>query len=336
MKSTVYIFNSGVLKRENDTLLFEQEDPDTKEIIKRFIPVENVREIFIFGEVTLNKRLLEFLTQKEIMLSFFNYYDYYIGSYYPREHYNSGYMILKQAEHYMDTAKRLRLARKFVEGAAKNSLKVLKYYNRREKDLETVIDEIEAMVPLIQGENGIEGLMALEGKIKKSYYSAFNTIIVNPAFEFSGRSKRPPRDNINALISFSNSMIYTAVLSEIYRTHLDPRIGFLHTSNFRRFSLNLDAAEIFKVVIGDRCIFSLINKNIIQEDDFEKSLNGITLNDKGKRKFLEHLEERYKDTIMHYKLKKEVSYRRLIRMELYKIEKHLMGEENYEPFVMEW
>ncbi len=336
MKSTIYIFNSGVLKRENDTILFEQENPETGEIIKKFIPVENVKDIFIFGEVTLNKRLLEFLTQKEIMIAFFNYYDYYIGAYYPREHYNSGYMILKQAGHYMDASQRLCLAKKFVEGAAGNSIKVLKYYNRREKDLEAAVGEMEEMVPLIAGEKDIEGLMALEGKIKKTYYSTFNTILSSPGFEFSSRSKRPPQDNINALISFSNSMIYTAVLSEIYQTHLDPRIGFLHASNFRRFSLNLDVAEIFKVVIGDRCIFSLINRNVITGDDFEKSLNGIVLNDRGRRKFLEHLEERYKDTIRHFKLKKDVSYRRLIRLELYKIEKHLMGEENYEPFVMEW
>jgi len=138
------------------------------------------------------------------------------------------------------------------------------------------------------------------------------------------------------LISFANSIIYTQVLSEIYQTHLDPRIGFLHATNFRRFSLNLDVAEIFKPVIGDRTIFSLINKGIITASDFEKSLHGILLNDKGRKKFLQHLEERLKQTIKHSRLKKQVSYRRLIRLELYKLEKHLMDEEIYKPFVMDW
>ncbi|MDY6970282.1 MAG: CRISPR-associated endonuclease Cas1, partial [Spirochaetota bacterium] len=149
-------------------------------------------------------------------------------------------------------------------------------------------------------------------------------------------SKRPPKDYINALISFANSMIYTGVLSEIYQTHLDPRIGYLHTTNFRRFTLNLDVAEIFKPVIGDRTIFSVLNKNIISENDFDKDLNGIMLNEKGKRKFLQHYEERLKQTIKHSKMNKNVSYRRLMRLELYKLEKHLIGEEEYKPFVMDW
>jgi CRISPR-associated protein Cas1 len=131
-------------------------------------------------------------------------------------------------------------------------------------------------------------------------------------------------------------MIYNYALSEIYQTHLDPRIGFLHTSNFRRFSLNLDIAEIFKPVIGDRVIFSVLNKNIITKNDFEKDMEGIILKDNGKKKFLQQMEERLKSTINYKKLNRNVSYRRLIRLELYKLEKHLMDEEEYLPFVMEW
>jgi CRISPR-associated protein Cas1 len=178
--------------------------------------------------------------------------------------------------------------------------------------------------------------MAFEGQIKQTYYSAFNEIIKNPDFSFIIRTRRPPNDYLNALISFSNSIIYTMVLSEIYQTHLDPRIGYLHTTNFRRFTLNLDVAEIFKPVIGDRTILSSINKGIIAHKDFDKSLNGIVLNDSGKKKFLQLLEGRIKQTIRHHSLKKQVSYRRLIRLELYKIEKHLMEEKEYSPFVMDW
>jgi len=178
--------------------------------------------------------------------------------------------------------------------------------------------------------------MAFEGQIKQTYYSAFNEIIKNPDFSFIIRTRRPPKDYLNALISFSNSIIYTMVLSEIYQTHLDPRIGYLHTTNFRRFTLNLDVAEIFKPVIGDRTILSSINKGIIAHKDFDKSLNGIVLNDSGKKKFLQLLEGRIKQTIRHHSLKKQVSYRRLIRLELYKIEKHLMEEKEYSPFVMDW
>ncbi len=331
MKETTYIFSSGTLKREDNTLLFITETGE-----KKFLPAEQIKEIYAFGEVNVNKRVLEFLAKKEIVLSYFNYYGYYTGSFYPREHYNSGYMILNQAGAYQDEAHRMALARKFVHGAAGNSLKILKYYNRREKDLTDQIQIIEEDKEKLEAEQTIETLMAREGKIKKTYYDAFNTIIDNKEFTFDKRTKRPPQDYINALISFANSMIYTSVLNEIYQTHLDPRIGYLHTTNSRRFTLNLDVAEIFKPVIGDRTIFSIINKGIITAKDFESGMGGTLLNEKGKRKFLEHFEERLTQTIKHAKIKKNVSYKRLMRLELYKLEKDIMGEEEYEPFIMEW
>ncbi len=331
MKETIYIFSNGRLQRKDNTLFFETEDG-----VKKFIPVENTKEVYAFGEIDLNAKALNFLSQNGIILHYFNYYDYYAGSFYPREHYNSGYMILKQATFYSDEEKRLDIAKSFIEGAAENTLKILKYYNRREKDLSTQIEEIENLKAKMWEQKTINESMAFEGQIKQAYYQAFGTIVDNPDFKLNQRTKRPPKDYINALISFSNSIIYTAVLSEIYQTHLDPRIGYLHTTNFRRFSLNLDVAEIFKPVIGDRTIFAVINKKIIDKSDFESSLNGIVLNNKGRKKFLEQIEERMKQTIKHSTLKQDVSYRRLIRLELYKLEKHLMEEKVYKPFVMDW
>lgn len=114
MKETVYIFSNGRLKRKDNTLFFETEDGNRK-----FIPVENTKEIFMFGETDLNSKVLNFLSQSEIVLSYFNYYGYYAGSFYPREHYNSGFMILRQAGHYTDDAKRQFIAKKFIEGAVK-------------------------------------------------------------------------------------------------------------------------------------------------------------------------------------------------------------------------
>lgn len=331
MKESVYIFSNGRLRRKDNTLFFEREDG-----AKKFLPVENIKEIFAYGELDLNAKVLNFLSQKEIVLHYFNYYGFYSGSFYPREHYNSGYMILNQASFYNDKEKRLQLAKKFIKGAGENSLKILKYYERRGRNLKGKIVEIEKLLEKVSEQKEIDKAMAFEGQIKEVYYESFNEIVNNPEFSFKGRNRRPPKDSINALISFSNSLIYTQVLSEIYQTHLDPRIGFLHTTNFRRFSLNLDVAEIFKPVIGDRTIFSCLNKKIIGEKDFERALKGIVLNEKGRKKFLEQIDERLKQTIYYSKLKKKVSYRRLIRIELYKLEKHLMGEEEYKPFVMEW
>ena len=245
-------------------------------------------------------------------------------------------MILKQAEHYSDDEKRLLLAKLFVEGAVQNILRVLKYYRSRGKDVDTHIEAIEAHDLENLKVKSVNQLMAYEGNIRETYYKSLDCIIGQADFEFKQRTRQPPNNRLNALISFGNSLLYTQVLSEIYQTHLDPRIGFLHTTNFRRFTLNLDVAEIFKPILVDRTIFSLLGRKQITKGDFIREGDGIWLSEKGKRTFLAEWEGRLATTIKHRSLKREVSYRRLLRLELYKLEKHLMGEYHYEPFEAQW
>lgn len=330
VKKAIYLMTSGRLKREADTICFIV---DKK---KRFIPVEDVSEIHVFSELDLNKKILEFFDKKEIILHFYNHYGYYVGSFYPRKHLNSGYMTLKQAEVYLNYETRLELARGFVEGAVKNMRQVLTYYQNRGKNLEDILSRVNVLGDNAASCATIEELMAVEGNIRDAYYGCFDEIISDENFVFKARSKRPPANRLNALISFGNTMLYNTTLSEIYRTHLDPRIGFLHASNFRRFSLNLDVAEVFKPIIVDRLIFSLLRRRIMAPNHFEKKLGGIVLNKKGRQIFVKEYDNKLMNTIKHRQLGRNVSYRRLIRMELYKIEKHLLRDKAYEPFVARW
>ena len=331
MKKAIYIFNDGQLKRKDNTLIFIKENEE-----KRVIPINAVSEIHVFGELDLNKRVLEFLTKNKIPVYFYNHYGYYIGSYYPREYLNSGMIILKQAQFYLNFEERLFLAKSFIYGAVANILKNLNYYKKsKEKYIKPYIQEIEEKSKEIDKKEDIPSLMALEGDIRKKYYEAFNVILNIGDFFFDKRTKRPPENPLNALISFGNSLIYTTILSQIYRTHLDPRIGYLHETNQRSFSLNLDLAEIFKPIIVDRVIFSLINKNQIQLKHFEEDIDYTYLNEKGKQIFIRAFEEKLNTTIKYKNLGK-VSYRKLIRLECYKLYKHFFGEQIYKPFVANW
>lgn len=330
MKKTLYFFSDGVLQRRDNTVFFETSKG------RRFLPVEDIGEIMAFGEVDFNKSLVEFLSQKEIILHYFNYYGYYMGSFYPREHLNSGYVILKQAECYMDEGKRLHIAKQFIYGAVKNIRQVLKYYQNRGKNLQGTIEKIEELTEEIPNLATIPTLMAIEGNIREQYYKAFDVILENKDFYFQARTRRPPKNYLNTLISFGNTLAYTTCLSEIYKTHLDPRIGYLHSTNFRRFSLNLDVSEIFKPILVDRIIFNCIGKKMITKKDFETGTEGIILKETGKKCFIQQWDEKLKATIQHKELGRNVSYRRLIRMELYKLEKHLMDEKEYDPFVAKW
>lgn len=328
MKKNIFIFSSGELKRMKNTLCFIGEGR------KRFIPISDVYALYVFGELSFNKKFLEFLSSNEVTLHIFNYYGYYVGSFYPRTHHNSGYMALKQCEHYLDKTKRLLLARKFVEGALLNMVKNLIYYENRGVNLSTYIDDLKNQLNRLTKTQSTEELMAVEGKSKEEYYHAFNDILKSEYFKYDKRERRPPKSPLNTLLSFGNSLLYVAILGEIYKTHLDPRIGFLHASNFKKFSLNLDLAEVFKPIIVDRTIFSLINKRMLDESSFEKELSGVYLNEKGRRLFVEKFEEKLNQVISFQGGR--FSYQRLIRLELYKIEKHLMEEKEYNPFVSQW
>ena len=332
MSRRLYVFKSGRLSRKQNTLFIANEKDGTK----KYIPIENVSEIHVFGNVDFNKNALEFLSQNGILLHLYNHYDYYVGSYYPREHLASGHLVLQQAEHYKDKSKRLKIATKFVEGSIKNMLAVLKYYDNKGKNLSEIMEKLTVFLQKAKKSTDVDYLMGIEGNSRDTYYSAFDIIIDNKKFLFESRTRQPPSNELNAMISFGNSIMYSTILSEIYRTHLNPCIGYLHTTNFRRFSLNLDVSEVFKPIIVDRTIFSLLNRKIITKSNFSPHLNGIYLNESGKTKFVTEIENQLSSTIRHPKLKRNVSYKYLIRLELYKLEKHFLGDEEYKPYVSRW
>ncbi|SMD31392.1 type I-B CRISPR-associated endonuclease Cas1b [Picrophilus oshimae] len=330
MKKSIYIFSSGNLKRDENTILIENQDG------RKYIPIENTSEIYAFGEINFNTRLLNYLSEKGILIHYFNYYGYYSGSIYPREHLSSGAVILNQVKYYIDSSKRLEIARLIEKGAVDNILINLKYYNNRGRDLDQVIEKIEHLKESFDTQNDINSLMLVEAKIRELYYYSFNEIISNKNFSFERRTKRPPKDNINSMLSFVNSILYTTILGEIYKTHMDPRIGYLHETNFRRFTLNLDISEIFKPIIADRVIFKLINENIIKESNFNKIENIVSIDNTGKKSIIEELDKKLETTISYPGIPHKVSYRRLIRLEVYKLEKHILGDKLYVPYKSGW
>ena len=331
MKQSYYLYKSGRLQRKDNTLEITYKD-NTKKVI----PIERVEDIYVMTEFDFNTTLLNFLAQYGIKIHFFNYYGFYTGTYYPKETLVSGKLLIKQVEYYTDSNKRLKIAKAFIDSASYNIHRNLIYYKNRGKNLEEYIKEIEYFRKQIDKCKDVNELMGIEGNIRKVYYSSWNNII-NQDIRFEKRVKNPPDNAINSLISYVNTIIYTRVLSEIYKTQLNPTISYLHEPSERRFSLCLDISEIFKPIIGDRLIFSMLNKNQITENDFEKGLNFLYIKEKNRKAITRELDKRLQTTIKHKKLDREVSYEYLIRLEVYKIIKYLIGdEEKYEGFKMWW
>lgn len=330
MGETFYIFRDGDLRRKDNNIVIT-----TLEGRKKNLKAEVADEIYLFGEVRMNTKALNFMSQKKITMHVFNYYGFYSGSFYPRESNVSGYLLVKQVKKYDNTAERVRLAKEILKAASYNIYRNMRYYNSRGVQLNGPMKEIQSLMNKLARGTSINELMGIEGNIRKIYYSTWNSIIKQD-INFQKRVKRPPDNMINSLISFINSLIYTTVLSEIYKTQLNPTISFLHEPGTKRFSLCLDIAEIFKPLIGERMIFSMLNKNQITESDFERESNFLYIKESGKKKILTEYDKRLKQTLVHKELGREVSYRYLIRLECYKLIKDIIDEKEYNGFRIWW
>ena len=322
MKRSLYVYNNGDLKRKDNTLQFTSYEGE-----KRDIPIERINDIYVMSEMTFNTAFINYISQYGIPIHFFNYYNFYTGSYYPKESLLAGQLLVKQVEHYTDYEKRIEIARKFINAAADNIYRNLRYYNSRGKELSEFMNEVDHLRKKIPKAKAVDELMGIEGNIRRYYYTAWNEI-VNQEIQFEKRVMHPPDNMINSLISFVNSLIYSKTLSEIYHTQLNPTISYLHEPGARRYSLCLDLSEVFKPLIGDRLIFSLLNRKQITEDSFTKELNFLHLKKEASKLIVTEFEDRLKTTIMHKELGKKVSYQYLMRLEAYKLIKHLIGKKS--------
>jgi CRISPR-associated protein Cas1 len=282
----------------------------------------------VFGEVDFNVKFVNFCGKQGVMLHFFDYYGHYTGSFYPRERFLSGDLVVRQVAHYLDPEKRLDLARRFVEGAFHNMRRL---FGKRGD--EAFVEEVERGKRALGRARDVGEVMRAEAGVRKAYYQA---IARATGWEFGSREIRPPGNPLNALISFGNALVYTAVLKEIYRTPLNPTVSYLHEPSDRRYSLALDLAEVFKPVLSDRLTLQLINRGQIREEHFDRDLNFAYLTEEGRKIFIKAFDEKMEDTVLHRKLRRKVKYRTLIRLDLYRLIKHLLGEKIYQPLKMWW
>ena len=317
-----YLFSSGRLRRRENTLVFETEAG------RKVLPVETVDQIYVFGEVDFNVKLFNFCGKQGVAVHFFDYYGHYTGSFYPREKFLSGDLVVRQVQHYLDPQKRLELARRMIEGAVHNMRRI--FGKRGDTDF---VAEVNERKEQLRQAADVGELMRVEAAIRKAYYQA---IARATGWEFGSREIRPPGNPLNALISFGNALVYTAVLKEIHRTPLNPTVSFLHEPSERRYSLALDMAEVFKPVLSDRLTLHLINRGQIREEHFDRDLNFAYLTEEGRKIYVKAFDEKLEDTVLHRKLRRKVKYRTLIRLDLYRLIKHLLGEKPYEPLKMWW
>lgn len=326
MGSTKYITSIGELKRKDDSLCFRKNQKNI------YLPVENIKEIYCLNEVSLNTKLIDFLSSKNIIIHFFNYYQGYSGTFYPKEKYINGKLLIRQVNAFNDN--REIIAKAIVNGIGKNIYEVLyHYYKHEKKEVKETLDWIKKEMPIyLTNADNIKKILSVEGELWQRFYSTFKYILPED-FVMNKRVKRPPDNPINALISFGNTLLYTKTISAIYQTHLDQTISFLHEPTEQRFSLSLDLSEVFKPIIVFRTIFELVNNHKLKiEKHFDKKTNYCLLNDSGRQIFIEAFEARIESKFQHSKLKRKISYKTAIKYDGYKLIKYLYEGKEFKPF----
>lgn len=321
-----HIVQNGVLNKKDYSLIFENEEE------KCDIPVGVVDQINIYSEVTIAATALQLISKKKIRLSIIDKYGNLIGNYIPAGYGRSSIEFLKQAVFY-ESSHRFEIAQKIEVASIHNLRANVKYYSRKNAHaLDAVVEQLSEYMNEMRNAQNIEELMIIEAQARQQYYASFNIILKQESFFFEKRTRRPPKDAINALISFGNTLLYNFVLQAIWKTSLDPRIGIIHATTNRNYSLNLDFADLFKPVIVDRVIFSLVNLLQLQSEvHFEEKESGaIYLNKEGKRIFIKAFEEKLADKIKVGE--KMYTYKQIIEEEIRKFQRYIVKEEKYKPY----
>ena len=185
MQESYYIYSAGNLTQKDNTLRFTTVDGNVKDL-----PIENIKEIYIMNEITVTSKLLNLFSKYGILVHFFNYYQFYIGSFCPKETKLAGQLLVKQVLAYGDSVNRLSIAREFIVAASYNIYRNLRYYNGRGKDVSAYMSSIENLRKKLPNVQSIEELMGIEGNIRQEYYKAWN-IIIDQDIEFDKRVYHP-------------------------------------------------------------------------------------------------------------------------------------------------
>lgn len=329
MKKRFYIFSSGILQRQDNSLVYITKKG------KEYIPIYQTESIYVFGSCTLNKAVFQILSEYNIVLLFFSYYGRYIGSYLPRQNY-IGQITQLQIELFKDKNKVFQYQKEIIYTSIYNMIAVLKYYQKKRQikfeqteQLQSINEDVLALELDKQNK-----LLILEARSKQIYYSTFNQIIKNNDFKFVTRSMYPPRDSINAIMSYGYALLYGVIETSLYCSHLLPHLGIIHGQTKSENSLKYDLADIFKPILVDRLIFRMINKKQLSLDYFTSKNDATYLSKEGSILFIEEFENTLKSTITV--ANRKLSYRSIIKKEIYKIESSLKNKSKYIGYKMRW
>ena len=330
--ATLYLVNQGSMLRQEGERFWVQ-IPDES---KLEIPIQEIERILIFGNIQLSASVIGTCLYRHIPVIFLSQTGKYKGHLYSAEFCD---LQAQQAQFRLqeDTNFKLTTAQAIVRGKLANSRQLILRLNRKRslEIVESVIDDLTNYITDIETVSNLDALRGYEGIGAARYFSALGHLIVNPAFTFTQRNRRPPKDPINSLLSYGYTLLFNNVLSLILAEGLNPYLGNLHGSEKKELFLGFDLVEEFRSPIVDSLVMALVNKKALGPTDFTwpDEEGGVYLTDPARRLFIQRFEDRLNEDITHPDVQSKVSYRRAIQLQVKRYKRSLLQDIPYEAFL---
>lgn len=333
--NTLYVTTKDAyLHRQGEAVVVKVDGQD-----KIHVPIHNLESIICFGPVTCSTPLMELCGSRNVHMAFFSEQ----GRFYSRvEGPVHGNVLLRrqQFRRAEDSVGRTELARTFVLAKIANSRSVLLRAGREAGGGEAAAEltgaaaELASVARRLQAQTSLDTLRGMEGEAARAYFGVFNRLIVSQkeSFVFHERSRRPPLDNVNALLSFMYAVLGHDVQSALEGVGLDPYVGYLHADRPGRPSLALDLIEEFRPYLADRLVLTLINRQQIRASGFTRSPTGaVSMDDDTRKTLLSAYQKRKQEEITHPFLGESVPLGLLPHVQAMLLARHLRGDLDQYP-----
>lgn len=292
------------------------------------VPLNAFDQVFLLGQVNISGALFKEFFRRNVFVAFFNARGRFEGSLSPEK---TRYVALRKAQFRVSESdeERMVIARELVDAKLANMRVLIRRQSGKLEDgNETLMDAISALRKEIMACKDYHRLLGIEGAGSRAYFQGYRKQF-GPEWKFERRTKRPPKDPVNAALSFGYSILAGQLVGLIQAVGLDPYIGFLHREKYGNPCLALDLMEVFRSVIVDSVVLRMFSTGMVNPDSFDMPNDrsiGCYLNEKGREAFFRAFTQRMAETATHPVFQVKLNYRRLLEMEVRFLAKYLVGE----------
>lgn len=298
------------------------------------VRLRDLERVALFGQVEVTAPVMTALMEAGIEMVLLSRGGKFRGRLMPAEGKNI-FLRQMQFRRYDDDEFRLGVSLRLIDAKIRNARFVLQKYgwNHPEVSLEATIALLDKRRDTLKKQTSIPSLLGVEGESARLYFRSFGAM-VRSEFRFTTRSRRPPRDAMNALLSFGYTLMTTELTGAVAAQGLDPHVGVLHDLDYGRPSLALDLLEEFRQPVIDRLALSLVNRNVLRPEHFQdRGEKGVWMNDEGRVRFLELYHRTMDNEFVEKESGERVSYRTLLLRQARRMRGALTGEADYLPYL---